>query len=276
VGDAVWPIRGLTSSMHAMPTLAERFKTFHDFAVARLDEIYTPESLQHSLKLEVNELRSGLLLNDGAGRFEFRPLPALAQSAPSFGVSFCHADGDGNVDLYLVQNSYGPHRETGRMDGGLSVLLLGDGAGEFTPVWPNRSGLVVPHDAKGLARLDLDADGADDFLVSINGDGFRTFRATADGARHLQVRLQGPLGNPTAVGAKVAVVSSTGGRSVRQVAEVYAGGSYLSQSSPRVSLPVSDGKATEVHVRWPDGTEERTTLGSDVASIVELIHAQAK
>jgi hypothetical protein len=49
----------------------------------------------------------------------------------------------------------------------------------------------------------------------------------------------------------------------------------LSQSSPRISLPVTGGSATEVIVRWPDGTEERTMLGKDKDGIVELIHPQA-
>jgi hypothetical protein len=275
VGDAMWPIRGRSSAINAIPTFAERFKTFHDFAVADLEDIYTPERLKESLKLEVNELRSGLLLNDGAGRFEFRPLPALAQVSPGFGVVFCYADDDSNVDLYLVQNFFSPQRETGRMDGGLSALLLGDGAGGFKPVWPSRSGLVVPDDVKGLARMDLNADDAMDFVVGVNGGQFRTFRATA-AARHLQLRLQGPRGNPTAVGAKVAVISTDRGRTVRHIAEVYAGGSYLSQSSPRNSLPVSDGPATEILVRWPDGTQQRTTLSKDTGGIVELIHPQAK
>jgi hypothetical protein len=276
VGDALWPIRGLSSSTNAMPTLAERFKTFHDFALADLEQIYSPQRLEQSLKHEVNELRSGLLINDGAGRFEFRPLPALAQVAPGFGVAFCYADADANVDLYLVQNFYSPQRETGRMDGGLSALLLGDGAGGFTPVWPNRSGLVVPNDAKGLARLDLNGDGADDFLVGVNGDRFRTFCAVASDARRWQLRLHGPPGNPTGVGAKVTVSSSIRGQTVRQVAEVYAGGSYLSQSSPRISLPVGEGSEIDLLVRWPDGSEERTTLGGNPPGVVELTHARAK
>ena len=52
-------------------------------------------------------------------------------------------NGDGHLDLYLVQNFYGPQRETGRMDGGVSLLLLGDGRGAWQPVWPSESGLVV-------------------------------------------------------------------------------------------------------------------------------------
>jgi enediyne biosynthesis protein E4 len=213
-----------------------------------------------------------LLLNDGAGRFEFRPLPALAQVSPSFGAVFCYADGDANPDLYLVQNFYGPQRLTGRMDGGLSVLLLGDGAGGFNPVWPTRSGLVIPDDAKGLVTLDLNADGADDFVVSINNGRFRTFKAAATNGRRLRLRLRGPQGNPTGLGAKVSVTTSFDGRTVRHVAEVHAGGSYLSQSSPRISLPIGDDSNAVVLVKWPDGTQQRATLAVDAEGLIELNH----
>jgi hypothetical protein len=273
VGGKLFPLRDRTSVVAAMPTLAERFKTFHDYASADLNEIYTPARLQRALKLEVNELRSGLLLNDGKGRFSFRPLPALAQISPGFGVAFCYADDDLNPDLYVVQNFLSPHRETGRMDGGLSVLLLGDGNGEFKPVWPNRSGLVIPDDAKGLATLDLNADGADDFVVSVNNGRFRMFQRAATGGRRLQFRLRGPKGNPTAIGAQVTVTTSVGGRLLKNVAEVYAGGSYLSQSSPRITLPVGDG-AVNVLVRWPDGSEQRTSLEPAGGKIVELDYAR--
>jgi hypothetical protein len=273
IGGKLWPLRDRTSTIAAMPTLAERFKTFHDYATADLHEMYAPERLGRALKLEINELRSGLLLNDGEGRFDFRPLPALAQISPGFGVTFCYADNDLNPDLYLVQNFFSPHRETGRMDGGLSVLMLGDGAGKFKPVWPNHSGLAVPDDAKGLSTLDLNADGADDFVLSVNNGRFRTFQAPAPNGRRLQLRLRGPTGNPTAVGAKVTATTSVGGRPLRHVAEVYAGGSYLSQSSPRISLPLGEG-AVNVLVKWPDGSEQLTTVEPDATYVLELEHGR--
>jgi hypothetical protein len=276
VGDKEWPIRGRVCSIGAMPTLAERFKTFHEFAVADLQEIYTPERLAQSLKLMVNELRSGLLLNDGAGRFEFRPLPALAQVSPSFGVVFCYADDDANPDLFLVQNFFGPHRLSGHMDGGLGLLLLGDGAGGFNPVWPDRSGFVIPEDAKGLATLDLNADGADDFIVGINGSRFRTFKRAAANGRRLRLRLHGPRGNPTAVGSKISITTRVDGQAVRHLAEVHAGGSYLSQSSPQISLPVGDESTAEVLVQWPDGTQQRTTVDTDAKDVVDLNHSAAR
>ena len=52
-GNKEWPIRGRSCSTGAMPTLAERFKTFHAFAVADLNDIYTSERLEQSFKLKV-------------------------------------------------------------------------------------------------------------------------------------------------------------------------------------------------------------------------------
>ena len=105
-----------------------------------------------------NTLQSGLLINDGQGQFTFRPLPRIAQIAPGFGVALADVNADGNVDLCLAQNFFTPQLETGRMSGGVSLLLLGDGTGDFEPVWPNRSGIVVGGDAKSLSVVDLNGD----------------------------------------------------------------------------------------------------------------------
>ena len=62
------------------------------------------------------------------------------------------------------------------MDGGLGVLLLGDGEGGFEPVWPDRSGLIIPGDARSASALDLDQDGRLDLIVGENDAPLRAFR----------------------------------------------------------------------------------------------------
>jgi hypothetical protein len=96
-----------------------------------------------------------VLLNDGLGRFSFQPLPRLAQAAPAFGIALEDMDGDGHLDLLLAQNFYSPQPETGRMDGGLGLMLRGRGDGSFAPLWPDESGLVVVGDAKALVVVDF-------------------------------------------------------------------------------------------------------------------------
>ncbi|MCH2119275.1 MAG: FG-GAP-like repeat-containing protein, partial [Pirellulales bacterium] len=250
--DTLYPIRGKSCSTNAMPFVSEKLPTFKEFALASLSDIYTEEGLTQSERFEVNALESGVLINDGEARFHFKPLPRLAQLSPGFGVVLTEVDGDGNADMYLVQNFYSPQQETGRMDGGVSLLLKGNGDGTFHPVWPDQSGLVVPGDAKGLTVTDLNGDGWVDFVVSINDGDLLAFenRGCQDG-RMFNVRLRGRPGNLAAVGARVRVEREDG---TSQTAEVYAGSGYLSQSSSTLVFGLGQtGQVKRVEVRWPDG-----------------------
>ncbi len=262
------PLRGRSCSSNAMPFVARKFPTYHKFAIAPLQEIYTEECLAEAHTFTANTLESGVLLNDGAGNFEFQPLPRLAQISPGYGVVLTEVDGDGDLDLYMVQNFFGPQRETGRMDGGVSLLMLGNGDGTFEPVWPKRSGLLVPGDATALTCADLNGDGWTDFVVAINDGPVHAFVNRGDDkARMITVRLQGRHGNTLGAGARVRLQTSHG-RNV--VAEVYAGGGYLSQSTADLTFALAANESVKhVEVRWPDGriTTKPPTDGAVVLTI---------
>jgi len=266
--DELFPVRGKSCSTAAMPSLADKFKTFHEFALAGLEDIYTPQCLDDAVKLTANTLESGVLINDGTGRFDFHPLPRLSQIAPSFGVVLTEVDGDGNADIYLVQNFHSPQRETGHMDGGVSQLLLGHGDGTFAPIAPHRSGLVVPGDAKGLTTTDLNGDGWPDFVVAVNNDRIRAFENRGSSKNRVtNIALRGPPGNPTAIGSRVTVTVDDG---TKQTAEVHAGGGYLSQSSSTLTFGLGEtARNIEIEVRWPDGT--MTTHQSAVKDAMMIV-----
>jgi hypothetical protein len=249
--EGLVPLRDKSASQNAIPLLRQRFPTFHSYASATLPEIYSQPALDRAYVAEANTLETGILLNDDQGRFEFRPLPRLAQAAPAFGVAVEDVDADGHPDIYLVQNFYGPAPETGRMDGGLSLLLKGDGKGGFTPVWPDASGLVVPGDAKSLTVTDLNDDQRPDFVVGVNNGEVLAFENQCEGGNPLVVRLSGAPGNLTAVGARVTVTMANG---TKQTAEVTAGGGYLSQNGGEMFFGLGQSQPTQIEVRWPDGT----------------------
>jgi hypothetical protein len=247
----VLPLRDKSAVQNAMPFLRQRFPTFHSYASATLPEIYSDAILERTHVVEVNTLETGILINDGHGRFEFRPLPRIAQLAPAFGVAVEDIDSDGHSDIYFVQNFYSPAPETGRMDGGLSLLLKGDGKGEFSPVWPDVSGLVVPGDAKSLTVTDLNGDQRVDFVVGVNNSEVVAFENRSNDGHPLVVRLTDAPGNPTAVGARVTVLMSNG---TKQTAEIVAGGGYLSQNSGELFFGLGESEIKQIEVRWPDGT----------------------
>ncbi len=264
-GESLFPIRGRSCSSNAMPFLWEGFPTFDLFAKSTLQEIYTPQCLQDAYTLRATHLESGVLINDGQGHFEFEPLPHLAQVSPGFGVILTEVDGDGRTDLYMVHNFLNNQPETGRMDGGVSLLLLGGeavGDAGLTPVWPLQSGLVVPGDAKSLAQCDLNNDGWPDFIIGVNDGELMAFENRGSQTnRAVKVRLRGGQYNPTGIGALVALKTSAG---TLQTAELAAGGSYLSQSSKDLFFGLGPGdRVEEIRVRWPDGRSVQYTEDLD-------------
>lgn len=297
--DRLFPIRGRSCSSQAMPFIREKFATYKDFALASLDDIYTEKCLTDAKRFEATSLESGVWINRlrGAGRgtrdegsgsqavvaqenasralgpaarvppkFEFVPLPRLAQISPSFGVVANDFNIDGNVDIFLAQNFYTPQWETGRMDSGVGLLLAGDGDGTFKPISPSESGLVIAGDAKSAVLDDINADGRPDLVVGVNNGELSAWRGARDAGRgtrktmasspqplapNLAIRLRGAPGNLTAVGARVTVEDSAGRT---QTAEIHAGGGYLSQSSHTVWFGGAAAESVKrITVRWPDG-----------------------
>jgi len=71
------------------------------------------------------------------------------------------------------------------------------------------------------------------------------------------VRLRGPRGNPTGVGARVTAIREDGRV---QAAEVYAGSGYLSQSTSTLFFGIGTSPIRDLRVRWPGGLETTTPL----------------
>lgn len=175
-GDKFYPWRSRKDLGAAIPSVLQRYPRNDLYARATLGEILGEAKLAAAQRFAATEFRSGVFLSQPDGRFRFEPLPRIAQIAPVQGIVAGDFDQDGKADIYLVQNSYAPSPVVGRFDGGLSQLLRGDGRGQFIPVPPAESGLLVPGDAKAVAVLDLDNDGRPDFLVSRNNSTTLAFR----------------------------------------------------------------------------------------------------
>ena len=263
-GGRLFPWRSRRDLGMAIPSIMKRFPRNDSYARATLGEILGPDKLAAAQRFAATELRSGVFLSQPDGKFRFEPLPRLAQIAPFQGLIAGDLDGDGRADIYAVQNSYAPVPAVGRFDGGLSLLLRGDGHGNFAPVPPAESGLIVPGDAKALAVLDLGHNGWPGFLVTRNNNTTLAFRNGGVPGRHsLRIQLHGPAGNPTEIGARITIELMDG---TTQVSEVYAGSGYYSQSTAACFFGFPDSNPPKkISVHWPSGlvTEHGIPPGSD-------------
>jgi len=247
------PLRPRADALAVMPILAEDFPTNASWGAATVHDVFGAGALAKAGRLEATTSESGILQNDGTGRFTFQPLPRRAQVTASRGASFADLNGDGHPDLVLAQNDYSPQAEHGRLDGGLGLVLLGDGTGHWEPMRTDKSGFLVAGDGRAVSAFDLNGDAWADLAVSVNDGPMRLFEglgpSTGEG---LAVRLLGKPGNLAAAGARITFECEG---LPPQTTELSAGSGALGQSAPVAWFGRGSAKLPGmVHVRWPDGS----------------------
>ena len=264
-----WAALDVVSSV--MPFVQGQVASFRAYGNASLEEMLGPK-FAVATQAQVATLDSMLFLNRG-DHFEARPLPAEAQFAPAFAVAVGDADGDGYEDLFLSQNFFDVEPETSRYDAGRGLWLRGDGRGGFAAVPGQESGVKIYGQQRGAALCDYDGDGRTDLVVSQNAGPTKLFRNV--GARPgLRVRLAGPPGNPSGVGA---ILRAVAGQKMGPAREVHAGSGYWSQDSAVQVLAAAE-PITQLWVRWPGGRVETVEvpaaareIGVDATGKVKVI-----
>ena len=136
-----------------IPILKKKYLHYRNYAGQTPEKIFKPEQLQNAVKLEVNELQSGVWLSQANGKWAFAPLPSEAQFAPIFGIAAADINGDGHTDLMTAGNFHGAKPEFGHTDADYGLLLLGDGKGDFKALRSKASGLRLEGEIRDIARV---------------------------------------------------------------------------------------------------------------------------
>jgi hypothetical protein len=257
-GSTEFPVRGRSCSSSTMPFIADKFETFEGFALASLTDIYD-ESIHEKNVREVNELRTSVLWNDGDS-FRVESLDTMVQLSPAFSVVAADFDLDGTQDLFFANNFFASQPETGYMDGSMSLLVKGLGGGDFSVVWPNRSGVKVHEASYAAAIADVDGDGDLDIAVGVN-NGRPQLLENQNEAKD-SVRIQIPTSSLTQVLLK-------GDGFVRRV-EVGGSHGYLSQSwCPEIVLPKTIADKI-IELQFGVGEEAKTIPFDQNAELISL------
>src|SRR5688500_12246724 len=108
-----------------------RFRTYEKYATVTFREGFRQDEIDEAFVVKAERFESSYLENLGNGKFEIRPLPLQAQFSPINGMTCGDFNGDGNIDVAAVGNSFSSEVQTGRYDARGSLLLFGDGKGNF-------------------------------------------------------------------------------------------------------------------------------------------------
>ena len=124
---------------------------------------------------------------------------------------------------------------------------------------------MVYGEQRGAAVADYDQDGRADLVITQNAAETRLFR-NATGKPGLRVRLEGPPGNPEAIGASIRLGTD---QRLGAARELHAGSGYWSQDSA-VAVMHHAEKPTHVMVHWPGGKTTQTEIRGAGAMAIDL------
>ncbi|HST53093.1 MAG TPA: CRTAC1 family protein [Pyrinomonadaceae bacterium] len=169
-----------------------------------------------------------------------------------WGTRFADFDNDGLRDIFVAQGHVLDtiEKTTGFLAYKQPPLMMRNTGKAFVNV-SNSAGLSMKLAARGAAFGDLNNDGQIDVVLAQTDGPPVILRNNGTRNHWLGLALVGAKGNRQALGARVFVTDSAGGR---QVFDVTSAGSYLSSNDPRVlaGLGTKTGVRT-VEIRWPDG-----------------------
>lgn len=138
-------------------------------------------------------------------------------------------------------------------------------------------GLAIPSFSNGAAFADLDNDGDLDYVVNNIDDKAFVFRNTLNesqadttNANHFfRIQLEGPKGNPAALGTKVTLYYNDGKKQFHEHS-LYRG--YLSSVENAVHFGLGrSSKIDSLLVHWPDGRQSKH-IAPAVDTVLKIAH----
>ena len=174
-----YSIEGTTHPMVARDDLLgqivawkKRFIRYEDYAKVSLESLIPSESYAEASKLEAVTFATTLIENTASG-FVQKDLPIAAQMAPIYAIAIEDFNADDNMDILLGGNLMETRVQFGRYDATKGVLLLGDGAGNFSTAKNYKTGLRLKGSVRDLETIQL-ANGKKVLLVGKNKASLET------------------------------------------------------------------------------------------------------
>ncbi|MEX0727358.1 MAG: FG-GAP-like repeat-containing protein, partial [Planctomycetaceae bacterium] len=176
----------------------------------------------------------------------------------AFGTQFLDPDLDGNLDVVIANGHITDLRESrGQPLQMKPQYYHGNGRGQFAEADPESVGPYFAREllGRGLARLDWNRDGRDDFAVShLDAPVSLVTNASSAYGNHIALRFVGIRSARDAIGTSVTLTTGT----QKRIHQLIAGDGY--QASNERLLIIGLGEAIhvdELEIAWPSGDVQR-------------------
>jgi hypothetical protein len=153
INGVSYPANSRDDLADQLPMVKKKFLEYHEYAIATINDVFTPDQLKDARVLNVSEQSTLYLQNDGEKGFTKKALPPQAQYAPVYAITSLDANKDGKKDLLLAGNNSWTRIKYGRYSANHGILLIGDGKGNFSYIPQMNSGLNVRGDVRSIAQI---------------------------------------------------------------------------------------------------------------------------
>lgn len=188
----------------------------------------------------------GLIFTDAT------PKSGMAESSRpmlGFGTQAIDAEFDGDLDLVVANGHIDDDTQRG-FEYQQRPQFFENRGGAFAEAPPESLGSYFQkrYLGRGLARLDWNRDGAEDWIVThLDAPAALVTNSVPERGRYVDLRLIGTSGDRDAVGAEVTVTD--GAR--RQRRQVTAGDGYQASNERRLVFGAPTSEFVDVAIRWP-------------------------
>ncbi|MBN7813891.1 VCBS repeat-containing protein [Algoriphagus pacificus] len=156
-----------------VPGIRKKYMRYSNYNNEMLTDLFPEDAIANSIRNQINQLASGILINEGNGKFTWNALPRMAQKSWIFAIQTTDLNADGHLDLILGGNLTQAKPEVGKYDASYGEILLGNGDGTFT-YWPNsQHGMKLEGDIRAIDKLD-----EDQFLIVKNSGTAEIWKVT--------------------------------------------------------------------------------------------------
>ena len=175
-GDKSYPLALKHDLTKQIPGLEKKYPKYEMYKDQQITDIFTPEQLKNSIRLDVFDLETSLFINDGTGHFTRKPLPPEVQFSPVYAATTGDYNDDGKLDILLGGNLFNVKPEVGRYDASYGSLLLGDGKGEFRYVPAKVSGLHLDGEVRDFKEVNTSRGKI--LIVARSNDSLQVFKVS--------------------------------------------------------------------------------------------------